>query len=79
MNLFEYTLHQRIGIYALYIESQEKALNNEYFRSYLQRRGIQEKELAQEINNYAIEKKELMKTTLEQEKMYLFLFSVEFS
>ena len=79
MSLFELTLHQRIGIYALYIESQEKALNNEYIRSYLQRRGIQEKDIAKEINNYAIEKKELIKTQLEREKMHLFLFSVEFS
>ena len=79
MSLFESTLLQRIGVYALYCESQEKAENNEYVRSYLQRRGVQEEDIAKEIKNYTIEKKELIKTTLEKEKRYLFLFSVEFS
>ena len=74
---FTIELQSRVGIYALLIKSSTEAVESEYIKGYLKRRGVQEIHYKEKINHYAIEKEELKNSQIQKEYNFMFLFSVE--
>lgn len=77
MKLFNVTLQDRLGVYSLLIESDEKAVALEYVRGYLQRRGIAEQHYKEKVLDYAIQHDDYFNTDLEQKYNFMFLFAIE--
>ncbi len=74
---FSRRLQHRLGVYSLLIESNEKAVKLESVRSYLQRRGVDEKDYKSKILDFAIEHEDYYNDDIEQKYNFMFLFAIE--
>lgn len=72
MNFFSSELQHKLGIYSLAIESAEKAIQYDFVKGYLQRRGIDEIQYKEKIEEYAVSHTNF----LNKNYNFMFLFSV---
>lgn len=76
MAFFDLYLQHRLGIYSLAIDSIEKAVNHDYVKGYLQRRGIEEINYKEKIKEYSILQTNLQTEEIKENYNFMFLFAV---
>ena len=69
-------LQHKLGIYSLAIESAEKAIQYDFVKGYLQRRGIEEIHYKEKIQDYAVSYNEFWTEEIKKNYNFMFLFAV---